>query len=131
MKQNLGSFIAVVLLLLMVSCAAQFPLIASTTFSEATELKVLCGQSSIEAADVKKADSLYAAGKQLLEKKKNKNAYALLDQSIVLYRVALTENSIAAKEKAIVREENALAKTKKDLSAYKQVLKQLKTMEQQ
>lgn len=131
MRKTLGSFIAVALLLLMVSCAAQFPLIASTTFSEATELKELCRQNSVEAAEVKKADSLYTAGKQLLEKKKNENAYALLDQSIVFYRVALSKNSIADKEKAIAREENALAKTKKDLTAYKQVLKQLKTMEQQ
>lgn len=131
MKNGITYSIMAILLLLMVSCAAQFPLIASATFSEATELKVLCGKENIASAEVKKADSLYSAGKELLEKKKNEDAYRLIDLAIVHYRIALTQNGIAVKEKSIAREEQALAKTRKDVTAYKQVLKELKTMEQQ
>jgi len=131
MKKGVAYSILVTLLLLMVSCAAQFPFIASATFSEATELKVLCGKENIASSEVKAADSLYNAGKALLEKKKNENAYNLIDLAIVHYRIALTENGIANKERAIAHEEQALAKTRKDVTAYKQVLKELKTMEQQ
>jgi tetratricopeptide (TPR) repeat protein len=132
MKRETGQLLMMpLLLLLLASCAAQFPFLASATLSEATELKVLCGQQKLEAAEIKIADSLYQQGSILAKKGKNEPAYSLLDRAIACYRIALTKSAIAKKEKEIARQEQALAKTREDVSAYQQVLQELKTMEQQ
>lgn len=118
-------------LFLLASCAAQFPFLASATLSEATELKVLCGQEKLDAVEIRIADSLYQQGTVLAKAGKRETAYALLDRAIVHYRIALTKSTIAKKEKEIAKQEQALAKTYEDVSAYQQVLKELKTMERQ
>ena len=119
------------LLLLLVSCAAQFPFIAPAMLTEATELKVVCEQEKLDAAQLKVADSLYSGGDALIKKGKNEAAFALLDRATVYYRIALTNAAIAKKEKEVASQEQALSKTREDVSAYQQVLKELKTMEQQ
>lgn len=132
MKRQNGLVVLMsVLLLLLVSCAAQFPFIAPAILSEATELKVVCAQQKVDAAALKVADSLYGAGDALIKKGKNEAAFSLLDRAIVYYRIALTKASLSKKEKEIAVQEQALSKTREDVSAYQQVLKELKTMEQQ
>jgi tetratricopeptide (TPR) repeat protein len=118
------------LLFLLVSCAAQFSFIAPAIFSEATELKAVCAQQKLDAATLKIADSLYDAGDVLIQKGKNEAAFTLLDRAIDYYRIALTNAAIAKKEKEVAAQEQALSKTRDDVSAYQQVLKELKTMEQ-
>jgi len=130
-RQNGLVLLMAVLLLLLVSCAAQFPMIAPAILSEATELKAVCAQQKLDAATLKVADSLYGAGDVLVKKGKNEAAYRLLDRAIVYYRLVLTNAAIAKKEKEVAAQEQALAKTREDVSAYQQVLKELKTMEQQ
>ena len=132
MKRQTGLLLTLLLLLLLLaSCAAQFPFLASATLSEATELKVLCGRQKMEASEIRIADSLYQQGSILVKKGKNEPAYSLLDRAIAYYRIALTKSAIAKKEKEIAKQEQALAKTREDVSAYQQVLQELKTMEQQ
>lgn len=132
MKQKTGVlFVISAMLLLLASCAAKFPFIASETLSEATELKVLCGQQKLTGTEVAIADSLYKKGSALEEKGKDATAFKLLDRAVVYYRIALTKSVIAKKEKRIAKEEQALSRTREDVSAYQQVLKELKTMEQQ
>ncbi len=131
MKRQPGLLLVMSLLLfLLVSCAAQFPFIASSTLYEATELKDLCARQNLTAPELKIADSLYSQGSALAQKKKNEPAYLLLDRAAVYYRIALTKASILSKEKEIALQEQALSKTREDVSAYKQVLNELKTMEQ-
>ncbi|MBN1578085.1 MAG: hypothetical protein JW913_16105 [Chitinispirillaceae bacterium] len=131
MKRQTGVVVVMSLLLLvLVSCAAQFPFIAPAALSEATDLKELCAQRKLTAAELKTADSLYNQGSVLAQKKKNEAAYPLLDRAIVYYRVALSKAAILRKEKEIAQQERALSKTREDVSAYNQVLKELKTMEQ-
>jgi hypothetical protein len=132
MKRQIGLVLMMsALLLFLMSCAAQFPFIASATLSEATELKVLCGQEKLSSSELKIADSLYSQGSGLVEKGKNELAYALLDRAIVYYRLALSRSAITKKEQEIAKQKKALAKTHEDVSAYQQVLQELKTMEQQ
>jgi hypothetical protein len=132
MKQKTGVlFVMSAVLFLLASCAAKFPFIASATLSEATELKVLCGEQKFTGAEVTTADSLYKQGSVMVEKGKDEIAFNLLDRAVVYYRIALTKSAIAKKEGQIAKEEQALSKTREDVSAYKQVLKELKTMEQQ
>ena len=130
-RQNGVVLLTAVLLLLLASCAAQFQFVAPAILSEATELKVQCAQLTSGSDACKTADSLYSAGEQLVKKKKNEAAYALLDRAIVHYRLIIMQSAIAKKEKEVAMQQKALAKTKEDVSAYKQVLKELKTMEQQ
>jgi len=130
-RQNGLVLLTAVLLLLLASCAAQFPFITPGILSEATELKGVCGQQNLDAATVKIADSLYEAGDTFIKKGKNEAAYKLLDRAIIHYRIALTNGAIAKKEKEVAVQEEALSKTRDDVSAYQQVLKELKTMEQQ
>ncbi len=132
MKRN-TAFLSVMLLtpLLFVSCAAQFPFMAPAALSEATELKNLCEKQRLTGGpEVRIADSLYREGTLLVKAGKNREAFLLLDRSVGYYRVALSRSVIAAKEKEIAGEEQALAKTREDISAYQQVLQELKTMEQ-
>ena len=131
MMRRTGLPLIILLLLLLTACAAQFPFMASATLSEATDLKTLCGQQKLDAMEIRAADSLYTLGSGLVAKGKNEPAYLLLDRAIACYRIALTKSIIAIKEKEIARQEQALAKTREDVSAYQQVLKELKTMERQ
>ena len=130
MKRQTGCIVLMaMLLLLLISCAAQFPFLASATLSEATELKVLCGQQKLTATEVTIADSLYKKGAALVEKGKKEQAYSALDKAVVYYRIALTKSSINLKEEEISRQEKALSQTRDDVTAYQQVLQKLKTME--
>ena len=70
-------------------------------------------------------------GGSLQKEGKNEVAYALLDQAADYYRLALTRAAIAKKEGEIARQQKALSKTREDVTAYQQVLQELKTMEQQ
>ena len=123
--------ISSVVLLLLASCAAQFTFIAPGALSEAAELKAQSAQQKSGSAASVKADSLYSAAEMLIKKNRNEPAYLLLDRAIVLYRIDLMQGAIAKKEKEVVLQEKALSKTREDVSAYQQVLKELKTMEQQ
>ncbi|MBN1757231.1 MAG: hypothetical protein JW863_02870 [Chitinispirillaceae bacterium] len=131
MKRRNGLIVLTAALLLLASCAAQFPFIAPAAMSEATELKVQCGQQNPDSEACRKADSLYSVADVLLKKGKNEPAYLLLDRAIVCYRIALMNGAIAKKEKEVAVQEKALAKTREDVNAYQQVLKELKTMEQE
>jgi len=113
------------------SCAAQFPFIAPAAQSETTDLQTLCKQQNITLAEKTAGDSLAALGAMLLGKGKREAAYRLFERANSCYRIALSKNAISATEKQIAAEEQALAKTREDVSAYKQVLKELKSMEQQ
>ena len=131
MRQKGPVLLIAVLLLLLASCAAQFTFIAPGALSEATELKAQCAQQKSGSAVSKTADSLFSAGELLVKKGKNEAAYLLLDRTIVLYRIDLMQQAIAKKDKELAMQEKALSKTREDVSAYQQVLKELKTMEQQ
>ncbi len=133
MMQQKGPVLLIlsVVLLLLASCAAQFTFIAPGALSEAAELKAQCARQKSGSATSVKADSLYHAAEQLIKKNKNEPAYLLLDRAIVLYRIDLMQGAIAKKEKEVALQEKALSKTREDVSAYQQVLKELKTMEQQ
>ena len=131
MKQNNGLVAVTTAAVLLASCAAQFRFIAPAVLSEATELKAQCARQNPGSETCTTADSLYSAGELLVRKGKNEAAYVLLDRAIVNYRIALMNAAIAKKEKEVAVQEKALSKTREDVSAYQQVLKELKTMEQQ
>lgn len=122
--------IASALATLLSSCAAQFPFIAPEAHSEATYLKEICAGQKLRTPDVKQADSLYDAGSALVKKGKNEPAYRLLDRACIHYRIALAAASIQDKEREMEKREEMLAKTREEVSAYNQILKELKTMEQ-
>lgn len=115
----------------LVSCAAQFPFIASEMQSETLDLKAICDKQVLASTEKKVADSISAIGAGLLNKGKKEAAYVLFDRANVYYRIALTNAAIAQKEKEIAKQEQALSKTREDVTAYKQVLNELTTREQQ
>lgn len=119
------------LLLLLVSCAAQFPWLATATLSEATDLQHVCRKQNYATPELIRADSLYAHGAELVSKKKNQEAFLSLDHAATLYRIAIASNTLAQQEKEIAEQKVALTKNMKDAAAYKQVLKELETMEHQ
>lgn len=123
-------FVMVAASLFLSSCAVQFPFIAPAAQSEMLDLQALCTQQNITLSEKKVADSLATAGTALLKKNKREDAWQNFDRACAYYRIALTKNAITAIEKQIASEEQALAKTKEDVSAYKQVLSELKSMEQ-
>lgn len=131
MRKKMLVLLVVPVSLFMVSCAAQFPFIAPVAQSEMRDLQSLCSQQKLSLSEVKVADSLAAAGALLLEKNRREAAYAMFDRATGYYRIALTKSAIANTEKEIAVEEQALAKNRDDVSAYQQVLKELKSMEQQ
>lgn len=118
----------VALLFLLVSCAAQFPWLATATLAEATDLQSICRKQNKPTPELTRADSLYARGAELVSKKKNQEAFVTLDQAATMYRIAITRNILEQQEKEIAEQKVALSKNMKDASAYKQVLKELKTM---
>jgi len=131
MRKTLSLFLMVPCALFLVSCAAQFPFLASVSQSEMRDLQSLCSQKKVVSAEAKIADSLAAAGDHLLLKGKREAAFTLFDRASGYYRIALTKSAIASTEKKIAAEEQALAKNREDVTAYQQVLKELKSMEQQ
>lgn len=118
-------------LFMLASCAAQFPLIASAMESEATSLKSLCEQRQISTAEKLYADSVLTEGLVLLKKNKKEAAYALFNRAGTCYHIALATTTILLKEQKIEKEEKELNKNREEVTAYKQVLKELKTMELQ
>lgn len=130
-RQNGLVLLTGVVLLLLASCAAQFQFVAPAMLSEAMELKVQCAKLTPGSDACKIADSLYSAGEQLIKENKHEAAYVLLDRAVVHYRIITMRVAIMEKEKEVALQRKALAKTHEDVSAYKQVLAELKTMEQQ
>ncbi len=111
-----------------IGCGSNYPLLNTTKFSEAAELRNYCSQQKITSAYALKADSLLTVSEAYQSDGKQQDAYWSAQLAQTLYRLAIADTQLEESRLKEKKMEKTLWTAKEQLRSYKKVLNGLEDM---